>query len=241
MEYDLYDDFYEENVFHKIASEKAISPSYLGYFARSSSSEKQNERNFMGVTPLDVAIDFRNWKAVQIFIRADLHNETMVEAIGNLLAGYWHLGSRNFDRFIFQLMAKKGLLSKQECSFLFERAFDGNAWPYIVPFFQSSGRAVENFEKYYHWQVAESTNLRSAALNALITEKCMQKISAGSIFICSDEGLRLNTALLRPYSESNLLSFIFRRRRIVTKEMKKFARSFCGMNYKTIKRMLDMY
>lgn len=213
----------EANIFHEFASKKSFFRPCLTLIRRDSLIDKLNEKNFEDATPLDVAIDYENWNILQLFIQFNISEHTIVKAIGTLLSLYWHIGSSIIDKFIFQLIIKKGYLSKHECIYLLERAFDGNAWPFVVPLLNCSNLSHHRIENYFHWQIADMPILRTALADYLKKVK-KRNLSNKSIFFCSDNKLRINQSIFFNFNEKCLLSFICRKRKIVAKRMKKCKR-----------------
>ncbi len=229
----------EDNIFHEFASKKSFLRPCLTLLRRNSLIDKLNAKNFEGSTPLDVAIDYENWNMLQLFIQFNVNKYTIVKAIGELLSHYWHIGSRSIDKFIFQLIIKKGYLSKLECVYLIERAFDGNAWPFVVPLLNCSNLSHHRIEKYFHWQIADMPILRTALANLLKKAKRRNQ-SDKSIFIYSDNKLRIDESIFINLNEKYLLSFIYRRRKLVAKNMKRNVREN-KISYRLIKRLIHMY
>lgn len=235
----------EVNIFHDIASRKSFPTlrpffsSCFSSFTKDSIIERLDTINFEGETPLDVAIDYENWSMLQLFMQFNINEYTIVKAIGELLSHYWHIGSSTIDKFIFQLIIKKGYITKQECTYLVERAFDGNAWPFLVPLLNCSDLPQDEVEKYFHWQVSDTPLLRTT-LTTLLIEVRRCGMPGESIFACSRQKLRINHTTHFFSNEKCLLSFIYWRRKIVTKRMKKNVR-MGHINYKLIKRLMYMY
>jgi hypothetical protein len=165
--------------------------------------------------------------------------ETIIKAIGELLSHYWHIGSSVIDKFIFQLIIKKGHLSKEDCIFLVERAFDGNAWPFVAPLWHCSDLPQHRVEQFFHWRVADYPLLRTA-LSALLTKVKESCVFGESIFIYSDDKLRIRESECFRTNEKKLLSFIYRRRKIVVRSMKKSVYSD-HITYRLIKGLMYMY
>ena len=110
----------DNNAFHEVAGKKSFSRSCFALFTKDDIINKLNAINVEGATPLDVAIDYDNWNMLQLFMQFNINEDTIIKAIGELLSHYWHIGSSIIDKFIFQLIIKKGYLSKQECNYLLE-------------------------------------------------------------------------------------------------------------------------
>lgn len=229
----------EDNVFHEIASKKSFSRSCLALFTKDDIIDKLHEINFEGASALDVAIDYENWNTLRLFMQFNINDDTIVKAIGTLLSHYWHTGSSIIDKFIFQLIIKKGYLSKLECNYLLERAFDGNAWPFIIPLLNFCDLPQHRVESYFHWQVSDNPLLKTA-LSTLFTNIRGCDNFSKSIFICSDNKLRINQSFHFYSNEKNLLAFIYKNRKIVAKRMKKDVR-MGRINYRLIKRLMYMY
>lgn len=229
----------EANIFHEFASKKSFFRPCLTLLTRNNHIDKLNEKNFEDATPLDVSIDYKNWNILQLFMQFNISENTIVKAIGELLSHYWHIGSSTIDKFIFQLIIKKGNLSKQDCIYLLERAFDGNAWPFIIPLLNCSNLPYSRIEKYFHWQISDMPILRTALANLL--KKAKQcNISNKSIFICSENKLRIEQSVFLRFNNYFLLSFVYQRRKIVSKRMKKNVRQNY-ISYRLIKRLMYMY
>lgn len=229
----------EGNIFHEVASENSFSRFRPTLFTKDYIIDKLNAINDEGATPLDVAIDYENWNMLMLFIQFNINENTIVKAIGELLSHYWHIGSSCIDKFIFQLIIKKGHLTKHECNFLLERAFDGNAWPFIIPLLNFCDLPQQRVEKYFHWQVSDNPLLRTALVTLLTKSRDCNTFSK-SIFIYSDNKLRIDQSRYALSNEKCLLSFIYRRRKIVAKRMKKNVR-MNHINYRLIKRLMYMY
>lgn len=176
---------------------------------------------------------------LQLFIQFNINEHTVIKAIGELLSHYWHIGSSMIDKFIFQLILKKGYISKQECIYLVERAFDGNAWPFLVPLLSCSDLPQDKIEKYFHWQVSDTPLLRTTLITLLMKVR-RGGMPSESIFAYSGQKLLINQTTHFFSNEKYLLSFIYWRRKIVTKRMKKDVR-IGHINYKLIKRLMYMY
>ena len=229
----------DNNAFHEVAGKKSFSRSCFALLTKDDIIDKLNAINVEGATPLDVAIDYDNWNMLQLFMQFNLNEDTIIKAIGELLSHYWHIGSSIIDKFIFQLIIKKGYLSKQECNYLLERAFDGNAWPFVKPLLNFSDLPQHRIESYFHWQVSDNSILKTALATLLTEIKGCDKINK-SIFIYSDDKLRINQSYHFLANPKRLFSFIHRKRRIVTKRMKKEVR-MSRINYRLIKRLMYMY
>ena len=171
---------FDENIFHEMAS-KSKRRSRLKLFTGDSLIEELNAMNFEEATPLDVAIDYENWNMLRLFMQFHIREENLVKAIGELLSHYWHTGSSTVDQLIFQLIIKKGHLSKEDCIFLVERAFDGNAWPFVAPLWHCSDLPQHRVEQFFHWRIEDYPLLRTA-LSALLT-----KVKESCVFVsCFD-------------------------------------------------------
>lgn len=229
----------KDNIFHEFASKRSSFRKCVMLLKGDSLVDKLNAKNFEGATPLDVAIDYENWNMLQLFMQFNISENTIVKAIGELLSHYWHIGSSTIDKFIFQFIIKKGYLSKQDCVYLLERAFDGNAWPFVIPLLNFCNAPYGRIEKYFHWQISDMPILRTALVNLLRKAK-MCNMNSKSIFICSENQLRIDQSLFFKISEKTLLSFVYRRRKIVAKRMKKNVRQG-HVSYRLIKRLMYMY
>lgn len=228
----------DENIFHEMASESKRR-SRLKLFTGDSLIEELNAMNFEEATPLDVAIDYENWNMLRLLMQFHIREENLVKAIGELLSHYWHTGSSTVDQLIFQLIIKKGHLSKEDCIFLVERAFDGNAWPFVAPLWHCSDLPQHRVEQFFHWQVADYPLLRTA-LSALLTKVKESCVFGESIFIYSDDKLRIRESECFRTNEKKLLSFIYRRRKIVVRSMKKSVYRN-HITYRLIKGLMYMY
>lgn len=229
----------EGNIFHAVAGKFFRNGSCYTLLKKNSIADKLNTINFEGATPLDVAIDYENWNILNLFIQFDINEETIIKAIGELLSHYWHIGSSVIDKFIFQLIIKKGHLNKQECNFLLERAFDGNAWPFVLPLLNSSDLPQQGFERSFHWQVSDNP-LLMAELAKFLTRVRSCDIFRKSIFNYSDNMLSIDRAYYFSSNEKHLFSFIHSKRKIVSKRIKKDVKTN-HINYRLIKRLMYMY
>lgn len=230
---------YNENILHELATVRRPLGAALKQFCNNSYAELLNLESDEGETPLDVAIDYSNWNMVRFFINFNMNNHTVVTAVGELLARYWHIGSVYHDEFILRLIIKKKQLNKQECSYLLKRAIEGSAWPYIIPLLRGCDLSIKDFEKYFHWQIAEKPHL-SMLLSLKISAECRQNILSDSIFICCQDGLTIKLQDDSRLLESKLLSFIFQKRKIIARRMKKDIFRDC-INYKMIRKVMRMY
>lgn len=229
-----------DNIFYEVASKRLKGRSCYTALKKESLIDKLNVLNFEGATPLDVAIDYENWNTLKLFIQFNIKEDTIVKAIGELLSHYWHIGSSIIDKFIFQLIIKKGYLNRQECNFLLERAFDGNAWPFVVPLLNCSDLSQQRIEKYFHWQVSDNPFLRTE-LATLLTKVRSNDIFRKSIFVYCGNILRIDQTYLFSTNEKKLSSYIYNsRRKVVAKRMKKNVTKN-HIDYRLIKRLMYMY
>lgn len=65
------------------------------------------ERDADGNTPLDIAIDYGNRGILRKMLQYDLRNETIMQALGNLLSRYGYRGYRELDEDIFLYLCRK--------------------------------------------------------------------------------------------------------------------------------------
>ena len=231
----------EENVFHKIASNgSCFLRSHLSLFASDKILDKLHERNIEGATPLDVAIDYQNWAVLQIFIRYNINDESIVQAIGNLFSNYDFIGSSVLDQFIIHLLLKKKCLSKQECNYLLRRAFDGNAWPFVRTLLHGSDLRQCDFEHCFNWYAAEAPHILDKILSDFLAKERECSILSDSIFFWGDK-LRVKQSDSLYVNHISLLTFIHhRRKKMITKGMKAAVRKG-KYSYKLIKRLYYMF
>lgn len=159
---------YEGNYLHHMASERPRGKAYLAARAYVlSHPEELNERDEWGHTPLDEAIDYENELMMNLLLQGELTEDSLLTAIGDMLAYYFYIGSSRQDAFLFRLMKRKGRFSESECRFLLGRALNGNAWPFVPSLVACCSMSKEEAAGHYHWQIADNADLACSVTEML--------------------------------------------------------------------------
>lgn len=150
----------EGNYLHRMASKRPRGKAYLALRSYVLSHPGElNERDEWGHTPLDVAIYYENELMMNLLLQGELTEDSLLTAIGDMLAYYFYIGSSRRDAFLFRLMKRKGRFSESECRFLLGRALNGNAWPFVPSLVACCSMSEEEAAGHYHWQIADNTDL----------------------------------------------------------------------------------
>lgn len=149
----------EGNYLHRMASERPRGKAYLALRAYVlSHPEELNERDERGHTPLDEAIYYENELMMNLLLQGELTEDSLLTAIGDMLAYYCYIGSSRQNAFLFRLMKRKGRFSEPECRFLLGRALNGNAWPFVPSLVACCSMSEEEAAGHYHWQIADNAD-----------------------------------------------------------------------------------
>ena len=179
------------------------------------------ERDADGNTPLDIAIDYGNRGILRKMLQYDLRNETIMQALGNLLSRYGYIGSRELDEDIFLFLCRKKRLEQGKCTYLFRRACDGCAWPFVIPFYRCSDTSgIEPAACL--WQRDDNPVLCRFLIRVL------EQTDWAGVF---DETVfrPLNKTLSVSFADQregwDMRSWLSRRRKMISRRMKKEARN----------------
>ena len=227
-----------ENILYLLASEKMNRDLYRKYFIEQHLIEEINEKDEMGQTALGEAIDYRNWILVRLMMQSPIRRKTIIHAIGELLSHHWHYGSFFIDKFLFLMIQRMDYINRRECAYLFIRALNNNAWPFVVPFMVCGGLPKKEMEEYFHWTVAENSHLSRRLKERLIRE-AEDGLPSDSIWEISNKGLHLKNPY-STYNEYKLNSFITMERRKICRGIKQGVRRY-KLSYKIISRMMSLY
>lgn len=213
----------EGNYLHRMASERPRGKAYraLRSYVLSHPGEL-NERDEWGHTPLDEAIDYENERMMNLLLQGEVTQDSLLTAIGDMLAYYWYTGSSRQDAFLFRLMKRKERFSETECRFLLGRALDGNAWPFVPSLAACCSMSAEEAAGHYHWQIADN-----AALACAVTEMLAGPDHAVPLRSITDtiDGRGKGRALLLTPCEDGYIfnpaaACVFARRRFIGRRVK---------------------
>lgn len=147
------------NDLHRMASERPRGKAYLALRAYVlSHPEALNERDDRGHTPLDAAIYHENELMMNLLLQGELTEDSLLTAIGDMLAYYFYIRSSRQDAFLFRLMKRKGRFSESECRFLLGRALNGNAWPFVPSLVACCAMIEEEAAGHEHGRIADNTD-----------------------------------------------------------------------------------
>lgn len=157
------------NDLHRMASERPRGKAYLALRAYVlSHPEELNERDARGHTPLDEAIYCENELMMNLLLQGELTEDSLLTAIGDMLAYYFYIGSSRQDAFLFRLMKRKGRFSEPECRFLLGRALNGNAWPFVPSLVACCAMSEEEAAGYVHGQIADDNTDRACSVTEML-------------------------------------------------------------------------
>lgn len=157
------------NYLHRMASERPRGKAYLALRAYVlSHPEELNERDARGHTPLDEAIYCENELMMNLLLQGELTEDSLLTAIGDMLAYYFYIGSSRQDAFLFRLMKRKGRFSESECRFLLGRALNGNAWPFVPSLVACCSMSEEEAAGYVHGQIADDNTDRACSVTEML-------------------------------------------------------------------------
>lgn len=157
------------NYLHRMASERPHGKAYLALRAYVLSHPKElNERDDRGHTPLDEAIYDENELMMNLLSQGELTEDSLLTAIGDMLAYYFYIGSSRQDAFLFRLMKRKGRFSESECCFLLGRALNGNAWPFVPSLVACCSMSEEEAAGHNHGQIADDNTDRACSVTEML-------------------------------------------------------------------------
>lgn len=228
---------YGETPLHYISGIKwnsLIFKDYMNLISLGWNLEKKDES---GNTPIDLAIDYRNWRALNIFIQGDLSHSCIVHAIGELLAQYWHIGSKTHDKFIFSLINKAKLLNKEDCEYLLRRACNGAAWPYLIPLLRIANSTCKNLKINFPWQILENNKLFNQITSRIVGY--MDNYN-NNVFLIYNHKMQVESRIIEDKYNFHKMSFITKQRKCIARGLKKQVKME-NIDINLISILLNMY